>query len=261
VIIEVPHASTNVPAEIADSLAVGERDLLRDADLFVDQLFRTAPAHGAVLLCAEDSRYVVDLNRFEHDVATAAVPGLPSARAHLPRGVIWHETTEGHPALRRPLTPAEFESRLERYYRPYHLALATEVDALRARFGYVILLSGHSMPSVGRLGHRDAGTRRADVVPGTHGRTTAAAAVIDAVDSHFRAAGLSVRHDDPYRGGATTVRWGRVPDGIHAIQLELNRALYMDETTNRRKGEAFRWVGSLCDALVARLAEVDLGPP
>lgn len=259
-IVEVPHAGIDVPAELAPLLAVEARDVARDADLYVDELFHRAPAHGAVLLTAQTSRYVVDLNRFEHDVDAAAVPGLPTARPHLPRGLIWRETTDGRAVLRRPLSPAELEARLERYYHPYHRALAAEINAVRARFGFVVLLSAHSMPSVGRATHTDPAVRRADVVPGTRGRTTAHAAVIDAVDTHFRAAGLSVRHDDPYRGGATTARWGQPHEGIHAIQVELNRALYMDEAALARRGDAFRWLASLCDALVARLADLTVPP-
>lgn len=257
-IVEIPHASIEVPPDVAETLRVERRDLLRDADLYVDELFRAAPAHGAVYLAAGVSRYVVDLNRFDHDVDATVVPALPTARADLPRGLIWRETTEGRPALVRPLTPSELEGRLARYYRPYHDALAAEIAALRARFGYVVLLSAHSMPSVGRTLQGEPGARRADVVPGSRGRTTAAGAVIDTVEMHFRAAGLSVRHDHPYRGGATTVRWGQPYDGVHAVQLELNRALYMDESTWQRRRAGFPWLASLCEALVARLASLEL---
>jgi N-formylglutamate amidohydrolase len=98
------------------------------------------------------------------------------------------------------------------------------------------------------------------VVPGTRGKTTAARAVIDAVEQHFRAAGLSVRHDDPYRGGATTARWGRPHEGFHAVQVELNRALYMDEDDGDPRPERFDWLADVCAGLVDRLAAlVDAG--
>lgn len=257
-IVEVPHAGTDVPNDIAPTLAADPNDLLQDADLYVDELLSTAPAHGAVLLAARVSRYVVDLNRFEHDVDSGVVTDLPTARPNLPRGLIWRETTDGRSVLHRPLTPTELEARLQQYYRPYHQTLTEQIEALRARFGYVILLSGHSMPSVGRAGHGDAGRRRADVVPGTRGRTSAHANVIDTVDAHFRAAGLSVRHDDPYRGGATTARWGQPHENIHAIQVEINRGLYMDETNFQRKRDTFRWLTSLCDGLIARLCNLEV---
>jgi N-formylglutamate amidohydrolase len=85
--------------------------------------------------------------------------------------------------------------------------------------------------------------------------------VIDAVEQHFRAAGLSVRHDEPYRGGATTARWGRPHEGLHAVQVELNRGLYMDESSGDPKPEAFHWLAGVCEALIDRLAgRLDAGP-
>jgi N-formylglutamate amidohydrolase len=259
-VVEIPHAGTSIPGELADSLDVSEQDVARDADLYVDELFSGAPARGAVLLAATVSRYVVDLNRFEHDVDAETVSGLPSGQTRLSRGLIWRESTEGRPVLRHRLTPADLEARLARFYRPYHNALAEQLQALHERFGYVVLLSGHSMPSAGRSTNGGSTQRRADVVPGTRGRTTAHGAIIDVVDAHFRAAGLSVRHDDPYRGGATTKRWGRPGEGLHAVQIELNRGLYMDEASRRKKPEAFRWLASLCETLVERLADLPIRP-
>jgi N-formylglutamate amidohydrolase len=258
VLIEIPHAGTEIPADVADSVLATKLDVQRDADLFVDELYDDAPTVGAVLLAARYSRYVVDLNRFEEDVDRRAVPDAPGGRHGLPRGVLWSETTDGRPAMRAPLSLAAFTQRLDRYYRPYHRALATEVAALHERFGYVVVVSAHSMPSTARALPGERALRRADVVPGTRGRSTAGAPVIDTVETHFRAAGLSVRHDDPYRGGATTVRWGRPEDGIHAVQIELNRALYMDEPALQRRPERMQWLRGLCSDLLRRLGEIEL---
>lgn len=258
-VVEIPHAGTVIPADVSDSLLATRHDVERDADPYVDELFDDAPTVGAVLLAARCSRYVIDLNRFEEDVDRAAVPDAPGGRNGFPRGIVWSETSDGRRALRAPLTLAEFTQRLDRYYRPYHRALATEIAALHERFGYVIVVSAHSMPSSSRTLLNDRPLRRADIVPGSRGRTTASASVIDTVDAHFRAAGLSVRHDDPYRGGATTIRWGRPEDGIHAIQIELNRALYMDETTLQRREQQMHWLRGLCTDLLRRLVALDLG--
>jgi N-formylglutamate amidohydrolase len=122
----------------------------------------------------------------------------------------------------------------------------------------VILVAAHSMPSVGRSGHNDRGTRRADVVPGTQGRTSADARVIDLVDAHFREAGLSVRHDDPYRGGYTTQHYGRPAEACHVVQIELNRALYVHEDTGVRKPGDFEKTRALVAALVAKLGTLSL---
>ncbi len=106
--------------------------------------------------------------------------------------------------LDSPLPRAELERRLDTYYRPYHATLAELLERKRAKFGFAILLAAHSMPSVGRTGHGDPQAVRADVVPGTRGRTSAGRSFIDAVDAHARGAALSVAHDDPYQGGYTT---------------------------------------------------------
>jgi N-formylglutamate amidohydrolase len=114
------------------------------------------------------------------------------------------------------------------------------------------------MPSRGRSLHVDAGVVRADIVPGTQGRTTADDRVIDLVDAHFREAGLSVRHDDPYKGGFTTQHYGRPRDRQHAIQIELNRALYVDEETFEPKPGNFESLQALLDALIQKLAALTL---
>ena len=136
------------------------------------------------------------------------------------------------------------------------------LERKRKRFGYAILLCAHSMPSRTRRGPIEAGAR-AEMVPGTRGRTTACAAVIDAVDAHARAHGYSVRHDDPYRGGFSTGHYGRPADRWHAIQLEITRRIYMDEVRCRIDPKGFGAVRHFAASLVTRLAHLDLAsqPP
>jgi N-formylglutamate amidohydrolase len=108
---------------------------------------------------------------------------------------------------------------------------------------------------VGRAGHGDPHAHRADVVPGTRGRTSAAAAFIDCVDSHARKAGLSVAHDDPYQGGYTTQHYGRPGADVHVVQVELARRLYMDEAT-LAKNAGFDRMRAWCTALAKALGAV-----
>jgi N-formylglutamate amidohydrolase len=251
VIVEVPHAGLEVDAEalatlVAPALAIG-----RDADLYVDELYADAPDLGATLLTARMSRYVCDLNRSEQDVDRDTVLGATGRSS--PHGLIWRSTTDNRAAIARPLPKSELERRLQAYYRPYHDKLDELVRERLDRYGFVILISGHSMPSRGRDGHDDPGRERADVVPGTRQRSTAAAAVIDATEDVARRFHFGLAHDDPYRGGHTTVRYGRPAAGIHAIQIELNRRLYMDEQTLAKKTNEFRVVRSFCRALVKEI--------
>ena len=233
VLVEVPHAGLAVPEAIAKHVHAPQQAVLRDADIYVDELYADVPQHGATLLCAHVSRYVVDLNRGPKDVDRLTVQGHPSTEAHRPRGVIWRVSTLGQPVIPRPLTVDEYHQRLDTYYHPYHRTLVEQLKAIRDRFGYAILIAAHSMPSVGRLRHSKRLQRRADIVPGTVGYTSASRTVIDFVDRHFRQAGLSIAHDDPYRGGWTTQHYGRPLEGVHAVQIELNRDLYVDEATTR----------------------------
>lgn len=252
VVVEVPHAGLLLDAESLAYTAAPARSIARDADLYVDELVADAPTEGATLIVAKTSRYVVDLNRGDSDVDQDSVEG--GGRAPWPRGLIWRLTTDGDPALMRRLPRAELERRLDAVYRPYHRTVTETLARKRARFGFAVLLCAHSMPSLARRGHAESPGMRADIVPGTRGRTTAAPAVIDLVDWHARSFGFTVRHDDPYRGGFSTGHYGKPVDNIHAIQVEISRRLYMDESNHRRDPQGFRVVREFARTLVAQLA-------
>ena len=254
VIVEVPHAGLWVDGPALATLSAPARSLGRDADLWVDELYQDAPARGASMIVAHASRYVVDLNRSEKDVDAEAIEGAPP-NARATRGIVWKLTSEGIRVLDGPLPRRELTRRLDTVYRPYHAAIAELVERKRARFGYSILIAAHSMPSVGRAAHGDPHAQRADVVPGTRGRTSASARFIDAVDAHARGAGFSVSHDDPYQGGFTTLNYGRPKQGSHVVQVELARRLYMDETT-LHKNAGFDRVRAFCAELVTRVGAV-----
>ncbi|MBX3208833.1 MAG: N-formylglutamate amidohydrolase [Labilithrix sp.] len=254
-IVEIPHAGLWLDGPSLATLAAPARSIGRDADLWVDELYADAAAQGATMIVAHTSRYVVDLNRSEKDVDAESVEGAP-ATARATRGIVWRLTSEGKRVLDAPLPRRELERRLESFYRPYHAAIAAAIARKRARFGHAIVLAAHSMPSVGRAAHGDAHAARADVVPGTRGRSSASPRFIDAVDALARGAGFSVAHDDPYQGGFTTVHYGRPKEAAHVVQVELARRLYMDETS-LQKNAGFERVRSFCGGLVARLGALE----
>jgi N-formylglutamate deformylase len=225
VVVSVPHAGTAVDG-FADALAP-TLDVRCDADLFVDQLYEGAP-RGAFIR-ARSSRFVCDLNRDPDDVSPRAVPDHPGPRNTDGRGFVWEVTTTGAPALARPLTLDEWRAR-KALHDAYHRAIAGALERARAKFGYAILVDGHSMPSVGRQGHADPGRPRADIVPGDRLGTSCAPGLSRLVGEHFRARGLSVTFNEPYRGGFITAHHGRPAEQRHAIQIEMRRDLYMDET-------------------------------
>ncbi len=259
VVVEVPHAGLDMQAHYLEPLAAPSRALARDADLFVDALYEDAAAEGASAIVARASRYAIDLNRAETDVDSEVVVGARTD-VLLHHGLVWRTTSDGEPALTRRLTRGELDERLDRIWRPYHRALAGLIEAKRARFGLCVVLAAHSMPSTERPGHagRAAGGAarpRADVVPGTRGRKSAATRYIDAVERLATARGWSVRHDEPYAGGFTTQHYGRPAEGVHVVQVELARRLYLDEAT-LRPTPAFEEVRTWCRSLVAELGRL-----
>ena len=250
IVVSVPHAGTDV-GPFASALAPG-LDVRCDADLFVDELFfadaRLPDDPPRAFVCARLSRFVCDLNRDPDDVSPRAVPAHPAPRNADGRGFVWEVTTTGAPALGRPLALDEWRARRD-IHAAYHRVLAEVLARARTRFGYAILIDGHSMPSIGRKGHADPGRPRADIVPGDRLGTSCAPSLSRQVGDHFRACGFSVAFNDPYRGGFVTATHGRPAEGVHAIQIEIRRDLYMDET-------AFRQVPAGMTRLRATLAEL-----
>ncbi|MGH7272211.1 MAG: N-formylglutamate amidohydrolase [Polyangiaceae bacterium] len=259
VVVEVPHAGLEITAPFLALLAAPARALARDADLYVDTLYEDAPDAGATLLVARASRYLIDVNRGEGDIDAEVVEGARSD-VRMQHGLIWRTTSQGDPILLRRLTTEELQERLDLVWRPYHRELAAIVARKRERFGVAVILAAHSMPSLDRgsaASRRDgpeAARVRADVVPGTRGRKSAAGRFIDAVEAHSVSAGWTVRHDDPYAGGFTTQHYGRPDTGVHAVQVELARRLYMDEVT-LRPSPNFDAIRAWCRELVERLGK------
>ena len=258
VIVEVPHAGLAVPDAVREQVRSPLGGRMRDADIWVDQLWAGAPAAGAHLLVADVSRHVVDLNRAEDDLDPRVFRAVDaSAQRRAGRGAIWAAGTDGRRILTRALTRDDVAQRLERYHRAYHRALRELIDHARDRFGFAIVLAAHSMPSRGRNVRGGPILTRADAVPGTLGRTSAATGFIDIVDRALRSGGLSVAHDDPYRGGFTTKHYGRPKEGVHVVQIELSRSLYCDERTQRPHDGLDR-LRPILDSIVSGLATAEL---
>lgn len=269
VVVEVPHAGVYLDPESLAFTVAPARCIARDADLYVDRLYQDAPAAGATLLVANVSRYVVDLNRGPNDFDGDAVESGVGRGA--PRGLVWRVATDGSPVLARRLPHAELQRRLDFAYRPYHAALTELLRQKVARFGFAILLCAHSMPEppkkpmpIGMRSPPRPGTETsplADIVPGTRGRTSASGMLIDLVDAHARVSGYSVRHDDPYKGGFSTTHYGVPARGVHAIQVEIARRLYMDPESLRTDPQRFENVRCFARTLVTRLAAATPPPP
>lgn len=221
-----PHSGTHVPRHIASRLPLRPATLRRLEDAHVGRLFAPASAH-APLIEATHARAVIDLNRAETDFDRHCVEGGPaearSERARAGFGLFPRLVAPGQAILSRPLKRAEAAERILALHRPWHGAIASGLDAARRTHGIAILVDCHSMPPLGPGG--------AEVVLGDRFGTSAAPPIIDLLEQAFRGEGLKVVRNQPYAGGHTLERHGRPEAGIHAIQIELCRALYMNPET------------------------------
>lgn len=260
VLVDVPHAGEWIPEDVREEMVIGEKVLRRDLDLYVDQIWAAIPSMGASLMVSNVSRYVVDLNRAADDVSPETVKGgqrVDEEGYYQDRGVVWRTTTAKTPVMSRPMSKAAFKKRLDRFYHPYHKALSEEIDRVRSEFGYCILIDGHSMPSMGRKGHNDPGRKRAEIVPGDVEGESCDRTLRWLVEEHFRDAGFSVRSNEPYKGGFITRRYGQPEKGVHAIQIEVRRDLYMNERTFKQRVDGMERLAEACSKLVPRCAELD----
>lgn len=231
VVVSVPHSGTQFPDDERSLYKQDPEALALLGDLYVDALFEGACRAGATVVRTPYSRFVVDLNRYPDDLSPESVRGEQArspAGYHGKRGVIWAVSPNGYNIYHRPLTKDEARQRLQHYYYPYHDAVFGHLQRLKERFGYVILIDAHSMPS--QPLHL-LGRSRADIVPGDLDGRSCSPLLSEFVIDWWADNGYSVAPNYPYKGGAVTRQHGRPHHRIHAIQLEFNRALYMDEGT------------------------------
>lgn len=234
IVVDVPHSAEWIPDEAAAQMTLGGQTPRRDLDLYTDRIWSRSAEHGATMVIAQVSRYVVDLNRACDDVSPETVRGgrrLTGPGYYQDRGVVWRTATDGAPIMPGPMSREAFEQRIATFWEPYHAALAEEIARVREQFGYCILVDGHSMPSLGRGGNGEIGRRRADIVPGDARGTSCDRSLTQLVSGHFRDHGYSVKTNDPYKGGWITRHYGQPDQAVHAVQIEVNRDLYMNEVT------------------------------
>lgn len=258
IVLSVPHSGLITPEPLRAQYAQDPDRLALLSDLFVDVLFERAVDLGVTVVRTPYSRFVVDLNRFADDLSPESVVGArvrSQPGYHGKRGVIWAVSPNGYRMYKRPLTAQEASQRLVDYYYPYHQAVGKHLEALRERFGYAILVDGHSMPSRA-LNLR--GRPRADVVPGDLNGESCAPELSRFVCRWWEDAGYIVHPNHPYRGGAITRQHARPDQHIHAIQLEFNRSLYMREDT-LEQSDGFERLQTDCHRFLASLTALDLG--
>ena len=229
-----PHSGRCYPRSFLAASRLDARAIRRSEDAFVDTLFAGVVAQGAPLMRAHFPRAYLDVNRepYELDPRMFAgrLPGYVNARSVRVAGglgTIARIVADAEEIYARPLEVAEGLDRIERIYKPYHAALRRLVARTQARFGVALLVDCHSMPS--QL--RTSDTRpRPDVIIGDRYGTSAAPALVEAAAAILVDLGFSVGRNRPYAGGFITEHYGRPAQAVHALQIEVRRGLYMDET-------------------------------
>lgn len=231
-VVDSPHNGTHWPADFDHRVTLDE--LMTSVDLYVDELFEHTPAVGGTLLAALFPRAYIDPNRAEDDLDLALIEGEwpypvnPGEKTEYGMGVVRRYILKGRPLYDRPLQPEEVVHRLDTYHRPYHAALSESLNSAHRRFGAVFHINAHSMKPVGNAMNVDKGIARPDVVLSDREGETTDPAFIDLLAGVFRDLGYSVALNHPYKGAELVARHSDPPAGRHSVQVELNRALYLD---------------------------------
>lgn len=258
VVLSSPHSGQEYPEHFRRQSRLGTLSLRRSEDSFVDDLFAPCVDFGVPLLAAVYPRAFLDLNRepYELDplVFNEELPpyaNRSSDRVLAGLGTIARVVASGMPIYRRPLTLAEGLARINHIYFPYHAQLTSLLDRARNLFGRAILLDCHSMPSGLHQGPRFS--TLPDIVLGNrHGRSCSTE-LISITEAFLSARGYRVTRNTPYAGGFSTQHYGQPTEGIEALQLEINRRLYMNETTFE-PAKGFDRLSSDLVALVSHLS-------
>ena len=257
VIFDSPHSGADYPGDFRYACP---SKLLRQAeDAHVDALYDAAPQSGATLIAALFPRSYIDVNRSIEDIDLQLLdqpwPGPVSAsdRSRVGMGLVRRICRPGLQMYDRKLSVAEIKNRIDRYYRPYHIAVADAIDQATSRFGAAWHINCHSMPSSRGPRIPVSGWERADFVLGDRDGTTCGIGFRRLVQGTLERLGYDVRINDPYKGVELVRRFGRPNLGQHSLQIEVNRRLYMNEET-LIPNEGYARLKRDLDVLVASIA-------
>lgn len=262
-VCDSPHSGTFYPA---DFRAAAPLQRLRGGeDTHVEALWEAVPRVGGTLIAATFPRVYIDPNRTLEDLdpdlldAPWPQPLAPGEKTRLGYGLIWRKLDADTPVYGRKLAVEEVQARIDRYYRPYHAALAEAVEGAHARFGAVWHLNLHSMPNNAyeRLKIRSPHPL-ADFVLGDRDGVTCEPGMVDLVERELRGMGYTVARNDPYKGVQLIAQIGRPAERRNSLQIEIRRPLYMNEAT-RERSDGFatvqRDLGSLCERIAVYLRQ------
>ena len=257
-----PHSGRRYPGDLLRMARLDRHSLRQSEDGYVDLIFESAPRYGAPLLRALFPRAYVDVNRSRHELDPRMfadpLPKTVDARSNrvlAGLGVIPRIVADGQDIYSRKLNYFDARRRLSLFYEPYHQALSDLIVEARQKFGCALVIDCHSMPSAGGAPIRE-GEKPIDFVLGDRFGASAAPCLVSLVEQALVKMGYQVSRNAPYAGGFVAAAYGRPVDGVHVLQIEINRALYLDEARLART-ERFDDLRSNMNDLMAELSRID----
>jgi N-formylglutamate amidohydrolase len=256
-----PHSGSQYPADLLRMTRLSHAALRKSEDCYIDELFLSCVEHGAPLLRALVPRAYIDLNReayeFDPRMFACELPGYmntSSPRVAGGLGTIPRLVAEGEEIYRERLSLADALARVETIYRPYHRTLNALLDEVLDNIGSVLLLDCHSMPSNATNFISPPHQMSVDVVIGDRYEASCPAEITGFVENLLRAQGLRVVRNKPYAGGFITQNYGSPTLGRNALQIEINRGLYMDEVRFEKNANFTALQAALAKTIKALLA-------
>ena len=259
VVFASPHSGRDYPASLMRRTVLDAVTIRSSEDAFVDLLFDKAPEFGAPLLKAVAPRAFVDLNRSSAELDPAVIEGA-RRQGHNPRitsglGVIPRVVANGREVYRGKISRQEADRRIARYWRPYHQMLQKLLNTALHVHGHAILIDCHSMPHEAMDGMARDGRARPDVVLGDRFGAAADGAIVDEIEDAFTSAGFKVVRNTPFAGAYIVQAYGRPSRKQHAIQVEIDRSVYMNESLIRPSAE-FSDTQKRLQAVIEKIAAI-----
>ncbi|SDX88921.1 N-formylglutamate deformylase [Ruegeria halocynthiae] len=263
VVFASPHSGRIYPDTLLQRSVLNRNMIRSSEDAYVDQLYASVAEFGAPLLAAAMPRAYLDLNRSSDELDPALIQGA-RRHGHNPRvssglGVIPRVVANGRAIYSGKLTMDEARLRIDRYWRPYHGRLKSLLTESRDMFGQAILIDCHSMPHEAVAMAGGPHSARPEIVLGDRFGAAASGVIVDQIEAAFADAGLHVARNTPFAGAYVTQTYGRPTRHQHAIQIEIDRSLYMDEDTIQPNGN-FETLRDLLRQVTAQIASIGSDP-
>ena len=257
IVFSSPHSGRDYGVDFRAQSRLDALTLRSSEDAYVDILFSDAPAYGAPLLAARAPRAFLDLNRAADELDPALIEGVSRA-PHNPRissglGVVPRVVSGGRAIYAGRITKAEAQARVAQYWDPYHQQLRKLMSETTERFGHAVLIDCHSMPHEAIESHTRPGSASPDVVLGDRFGAAAGSDVVARIEAAFVGAGLRVARNTPFAGAYISQAYGRPTRGHHVVQVEIDRALYLDEAKVERRAD-FAAFKALISSVIAEIA-------